>query len=77
MATKKVKPVEEKSRSTWESTDSQLPLVESEEDEAMTTEQIKVIGLRKKPNEPLVSLQLRKNDNKLFSKFYFKKYSKQ
>ncbi|XP_073987316.1 MAGUK p55 subfamily member vari isoform X2 [Rhodnius prolixus] len=53
VATKKVKPVEEKSRSTWESTDSQLPLVESEEDEAMTTEQIKVIGLRKKPNEPL------------------------
>ncbi|KAK9510308.1 hypothetical protein O3M35_005118 [Rhynocoris fuscipes] len=44
---------EEKSRTIWESTDSQLPLVESEHDDAMATQQIRVVGLRKKPNEPL------------------------
>ncbi|XP_014249613.1 MAGUK p55 subfamily member 6 isoform X2 [Cimex lectularius] len=40
-------------RSVWESTGSQLPLVEEEHNEAMTTQTIRVVGLRKKPNEPL------------------------
>ncbi|BES88568.1 GuKc [Nesidiocoris tenuis] len=41
--------------SVWESTGSQLPLVEEEHTEAMATQAIRVVGLRKTPKEPLVS----------------------
>ncbi|XP_014288567.1 protein PALS2 isoform X3 [Halyomorpha halys] len=40
-------------RSVWESTGSQLPLVEREHNDAMETQTIRVVGLRKVPNEPL------------------------
>ncbi|KAF6215628.1 hypothetical protein GE061_010384 [Apolygus lucorum] len=39
--------------SVWESTGSQLPLVEEEHTDAMATQAIRVVGLRKMPSEPL------------------------
>lgn len=37
----------------WESTGSQLPLIELEHNDAMEAQTIRVVGLRKIPNEPL------------------------
>lgn len=50
--------------SVWESTGSQLPLVDEEHIEAMATQAIRVVGLRKVPNEPLgLTVELDEDNN--------------
>lgn len=51
-------------KSVWESTGSQLPLVEAEHNDAMETQTIRVVGLRKIPNEPLgLTVEVDENGN--------------